>query len=195
MARKELVPIRVRIKRGVVDGQKQAIYPNFNLIDHAIRKGLPWSVYIDVEGIGWEYDKVNNIGKGDEFGTCVTCVPEDFAVASASLFPDDVTIMTELEYKEFYEGRVTMDEPDEVIDNQVVDGIIKRLQLNSLLSQQEKTEIKYKPGLTEREKIALDPSNDVLGIRKNKRKRWLDRKASLGLKIKQNLSDGVTPNE
>jgi len=75
----DLVPIRVIIRKGVSAGRNSSIYPNFNVIDPAIRRSIPWSLYIDQLGIGWHYDKIDNIGTGKETGACATCVPKDFA--------------------------------------------------------------------------------------------------------------------
>lgn len=189
----ELVPIKVRIG---LNSKRQHDYPNFNLVSSEVRKGMDWSNYIDAFGTGWHYDKVcghretdegndqvpmghrhRNTEVGVQFG--VMCVPEDFALEAESLFPNAVEILDEDELQSFYEERCTVFEPDEEIDKDVVDHLMMKQKLE---------DAGLLPAPTEAEKASrrrmLDKEQNVPGIRKNKRKRWADFKASRGVTIK-----------
>lgn len=158
----DLVPIKVTIRKGSNNGQRKLIYPNFNIIDESIRNGLKWSYYIDAYGTGWSYDKVENIGKGNETGACVTCVPKDFADAAISLFPLDVQILSESEMADFWDNRSHVYEPDEHVDIDALQAI----------------KLKEDLGVATPEKAnAINPLNETKGIRKNKNKKWVDFKA------------------
>lgn len=155
-----LVPIEVKIGRGLVNGKVQAIYPNFNKIDKVIRKGLDWSYYFDVEGIGWHYDMTDKLGEGVDpnlqFG--VTCIPKDFALASVLLFPTNVSILTEVQFEDFYDNKSHINDQINIIDIDAIQSIkIKR----DLGKKEDKDD-----------KDALDPDNDRPGIRKNYNKTW-----------------------
>ncbi len=167
---KDLVPIKVIVKKGFDEKTKQnrAIYPDFNQIDSVIRKGLPWSVFIDHEGISWHYNKINNIGTGEKEGRCVTCVPKDFAYAAVKLFSDEVSILTESEFEDFYDNKAHAHESDEIVD-------LETLQIIKL---------KEDLGLKTPEKVnALNPNHPAKGIKKNENKKWKDKKNKLNINI------------
>lgn len=166
--RQDLVPIRVRVKRGVKGGRKCAVYPEFNQIPSAIRQGVDWAVFIDTWGIGWHYDKVENIGSGRDEEYAITAVPEGFASAATELFPSDVRIISEAEAALFYEGRAHVRDEIERLDTEVLTAIAARVQLESLgVAPPPSVEI------MEARKRCLDPADqNKSGIRANLRRTW-----------------------
>lgn len=173
-----LVPLKIKVGLHEFDdgqGHKagHAKYPNFNLIDSAIRKGMDWSHYIDRYGIGMHYDKT--CGHREEsvdspFGEqcCCMCVPADFAAEAITLFPGVVSSMTGLEFEDFYNNKAHAHEPDEHVDKEVLEAIKAKEDLS--IAVPEKT-------------AAIDPLNPARGIRKNHNKHWADFKDKAGVNI------------
>ena len=176
MAKVNLVPIRVKIKHGAVGGGIKHIYPDFNLIAPSIRRGgMDWSIYFDFYGIGWHYDHLSGIGESDAYNPdpdiwfgC-TCVPEDFAIAAATLFPNDVEIIDEATFETFYNERAHIHEPAQFHDAEILEGIKARRDL----------------GITDTPEIlkALDPNDPTSGIRNNPVRFWEGCKLKTGLTI------------
>lgn len=173
-----LVPIKIKVGLHEFDDDKghkagHAKYPNFNLIGSPIRKGMDWSHYIDTHGIGMHYDKT--CGHREEsadspFGqqwACM-CVPADFANEAIAMFPNEVSIMTEAEFQDFYDNKAHAHEPDEHVDADVLTNI----------------KAKEDVGVAVPEKVvAIDPLDPARGIRKNLNKRWADFKIKAGVNI------------
>ena len=159
----KLVPIRVKIRVGVVGGRKQHIYPSFNNISASIRKTMDWSNYLDTHGLGWHYDKCCGFGETDDYNTeqevwyGATCVPEDFADAAVAL-GDDVEIITELQFREFYDDRAHSHEPEESYDLNTLQAIKVKQQLGR--------------GVNNSDRDAMDPDKPAPGIRRNHNKTW-----------------------
>ena len=89
MAR-NLVPLKVRIG---LHGNGHAKYPDFNSLKTIQDIGVDWSVYVDMYGDGWLYDKKSGHRDdtpdspfGQQWG--VLLVPEEFASEAAKAFPD-----------------------------------------------------------------------------------------------------------
>lgn len=170
MAR-ELVPIKVDI--GIKENG-QAKYPDFNTILPAIRHSMDWSKYVDVYGTGWHYDccghKEEESGSPHNHQMGMLLVPEDFAIAAIAAFPGVVSALTEAETEDFYDNHVAKNEPDEIIDTEVLQGIKLKKDLGV--------------DLTAQQEAALDPDKEERGIRKNKRKKFVDLKTQKGVTIK-----------
>ncbi len=166
-----LVPIKIRIKRGNRNGRVRNIYPDFNSIDSVIRKDMDWSYFVDANGIGLHYDKLDGFGEGtnpqEQF--CATCVPKNFADEAVALFPNDVEIITETAFEIFYNDRAHIQEPDEILDAEILQGIVAKRNLG----------LPAKPS----EDDALDPDKPCLGIRKNHNKTWARKKLKQGIAI------------
>ena len=176
MPKENLVPIKLllfRQRNGQVD------YPEFNRIDSDIRNDMPWSHYIDSFGIGWHYDKIENLGTGHDFGTCCTLVPKDFADAASLLFPDLVSIIDEAEWETFYDERCHAREPEEFLDTEVLQGIVARIDLEDRRAAPPPSQ-----SIVNRRAEALDPNDTAtMGIRKNENKTWALFKAKTNLTI------------
>lgn len=149
-----------------------AKYPDFNQVNINIRKGMDWAYYIDSFGIGMQYDKA--CGHKEEGNTpygmqcCMIAVPEDFADAALTLFPDDLTELTSDEFEDFYNNKAHAHEPVEHVDKDVLEAI----------------EQKEKLGLEVPEKKdAIDVNSEARGIRKNHNKIWADKKVKIGMDV------------
>ena len=172
----DLVPIQVKLYRRA---NSEADWPNFNLIDSSLRDNKPWSKFIDAAGIGWLYDKVENLGTGAEYGTACTLVPEGFADAAVQLFPTLVSILTEADFEIFHDTRAMIKSPIEHLDTDILQGIVARKQLEDL-------DVAPAPSqaIVEARAKCLDPSDqDHRGIRKNLKKTWNDNKAELNVTV------------
>ncbi len=171
-----LVPIKVILTRRP---NGEADWPNFNLINLAIRNGKPWSKFIDGNGTGWIYDKISNLGTGADHGTACTLVPENFADAAVQLFPDKVSIINEAEFDIFYGERAMIRMPTEFLDTDVLQGILARKQLEDLGEASAPS-----PEIVEARAKCLDPAEqNFRGIRKNLKKKWVDAKKELNVTI------------
>ena len=179
MSKINLVPIKVILKKR---DNGQVAWPNFNEIDSEIRRGQPWSHFIDNHGIGWHYDKVENLGTGAESGCAATLIPKEFADAAVGLFPELVSIVGEAEFELFYDERVTVDQPIEFLDTEMLQGIAARVQL-------EENGIAPAPSneITAARAKCLDPKEqNHRGIRKNMKKKWSDVKKELKVELHPN---------
>lgn len=170
---RNLVPIKIKI--GLKENGYQK-YPDFNQLDCVKNSGLDWSLYVDVQGAGWHYDK--QCGHKEEDFTSpfgiqwgVLIIPKVFANESLTRFPDVVTKLTEAKLSAFYDTRAHAHEPDEEIDNNILQGIKAKQDSNLPLTSDQES--------------ALDPSTETRGVRRNKKKRWTDYKKLKGIKIVQ----------
>ncbi len=149
-----------------------AKYPDFNQIDIEIRKGMDWCCYIDSFGIGMQYDKACGHKEAGDTPVgqqcCVIAVPEDFAIEALSLFPDDLTKLTSLEFKTFYNDKAHAHESADHIDQDVLDAITAKEGLSIAVPEKAN---------------ALDRDHPDRGIRKNDRKIWADFKKKVGVTI------------
>lgn len=167
-----VVPIKVQIGRKA-DGS--CLYPDFNQLACVQASGADWSHYIDTFGQGWCYD--NKCGHADidaesPEGTWygLLLIPAIFATEAAAMFPGQVSVLTEAQCESFYNGRHAVTFPDEEIDTEVLQGIKLKQDLGL--------------PLTANQTKALDPNDDTLGIRKNKKKTWTDFKSLRNLTVK-----------
>jgi len=170
MAR-ELVPLKVKI--GIKENG-QAKYPDFNQLQVVKDSGMDWSKYVDIQGLGWHYDKTSGHKEetvdspfGQQWGVLI--VPKVFVTEATTTFPDDCTKLTESELEDFYNNKAHAHEPDEKINEKVLQGIQMKQSLGL--------------SLTEQQIKALDPNDNTPGITKNKRKTWADFKSLVNVKI------------
>ena len=175
MPKTNLVPIKVILP---VRPNGHLDWPAFNELPTEVRQGLEWSRYIDQCGIGWHYDKVDNLGNGASHDTACTCVTEDFADAAIIAFPERVSRIDEVDFERFYDDRAHLHEETEVLDRDVLQAIRARVELEEKgVAPPPSSEI-----LTLRQQ-ALDPAAPQRGIRKNPRRRWADARELLGVTI------------
>lgn len=170
MAR-NLVPLKVKIG---LKPNGHASYPDFNRLNEVAEKGMDWANYVDTLGEGWMYDKISGHRDdtpdspfGQQWG--VLLVPAIFVEQATQAFPNECQELTETELEEFYETKVSVSEPDEIIDTEVLMAIKAKQDLGLTLTADQQS--------------ALDPNTPVRGIRKNPRKKWADHKASRNIEI------------
>jgi hypothetical protein len=173
MAKTDLVPIKVKVFLG--DDGKMA-WPNFGLISASIRASQDWATFVDSHGTGWIYDKVENLGLGDDHDTACALVPKAFADEAVAHFPTLVSITDEAAFEEFHNNRSLVKQPDQFLDKEEL------VALNALV-QLEAAGVAPAPSqaaLDERAKM-LDPTNqNARGIRKNVNKRYADARKTGG---------------
>jgi len=173
----ELVPIKVKIlrkAREMPNGKATVTndYPDFNSIDAKLRNNMDWCYFVDQFG-GWHYDRVSKFGEADDVDVNdphnnpdISCqyggllVPKDFAKEALKRFPDKVFELSEDLWEKFYNDRAHVDEPDEVINQRVIDIINAKKSLGLVMSS--------------RDRDAVDPDKPTPGITKNLRKNWKD---------------------
>lgn len=171
----DLIPIKVKIKYGLVNGEMRHIFPSFNEITAENRGNMDWSYFIDSHGTGWHYDHFSGIGEIDAvnpdsdvwFGC--TCVPKPFADEAASKFPGDVQVLTEVEFEDFFNNRAHKHEADNVVDKEVLASIKVREDLGMNVAAEKAK--------------AIDPNDPYPGVNKNLKKTWKDYKKKVGLTI------------
>ena len=182
----KLVPIRVKIRVGVVGGRKQHVYPPFNNIDAATRKNMDWSNYLDTHGIGWHYDKCCGFGESDSYNVDrdvwygATCVPEDFADAAVAL-GTDVEIITEAQFRTYYDDRAHIHEPEEHYDLDTLQAIKVKQQLGKKVNKSDQD--------------AMDPLKENSGIRRNDNKTWALYKTKKGIEIVDEYAESSESSE
>ncbi len=176
----ELTAIKVKIG---LKSDGSAKYPDFNTLP--VLKGIDWSMFVDREGLGWHYDKTSghkeetiDSPRGQQWGVLV--VPEQFAIEAVAAFPGECIRLTETELSMFYDNKAHWHEPDEVIDQKIVDGLRDTLGLMEKVgaNQTQIDNIKVKI------RKAIDPNDPEPGIKKNFRKKWADMKSSANVTIK-----------
>lgn len=175
-----LIPIRIKVVRGVAPGSKEArmLYPEFNNLPGEVRGHMDWTSFIDAHGIGMHYDNQSGFGVADDYNPdpdvqfCATLVPEDFAIAASQMFPDRVALLNEDDFEHFYDARAHPDEPEVHHDVPALQAIyyLERLEEMGKAPQPDEKEKK-------RRRDALDPNANVPGIRRNAARSYQDIKA------------------
>ena len=151
--------IKIKVVKGT-GTQPQMVHPSFSW------QGLPIAQVIDRDGIGMHYEVVNQIGNGATEMYALTSLPDDIAEAFALACPE-VTILTDLEAKAFWENNITVNDNVEILDTEVLQAIKLKQDLKIALNQDDLD--------------ALDSTKKKPGIRKNPTKLWNDYKALRGI--------------
>ena len=133
--------------------------------------------------LGWFYDQISghqddSIGSplGVQYG--MLGVSDKFANEAKQMWPDKIEILTEVQAEDFYNNRVTVNQPENRYDADELQGLYYELQLKKELAED------VEPVKT-RISMALNPENDVSGVRKNKTKIWTDLKTQKGIEVIQ----------
>jgi len=178
----ELTAIKVKIGLNVNGSAK---YPSFNNLPVVKAAGMDWAKYVDTQGLGWHYDKTSghqdetaDSPRGQQYGVLI--IPEQFAVEAEAAFPSECTRINEIELQDFYETKAHAHEPDDNIDEQVINS------LQATLNLMEKTGAKPAELTAMKAKIknAMNPNHQEPGIKRNKRKKWVDMKLNTNVTIK-----------
>jgi len=170
---RKLVPMKIKIGKQTNGHYK---YPDFNSLDSIRNSGMDWTVWIDSngDGNGWHYDQTsdhNNNTEDSPFGQRwgVVVVPKQFVIEAVDVFPNECSVLTEEELEDFYDNKAHINEPEELFDKDILEGIKLKKDLGLTL--------------TEDQLKALDPNDNTRGIRKNKRKKWKDFKEKADIEI------------
>ena len=169
---RELVAIKVRIG---LKPNGHAEYPNFNELGSVRKENMDWAIYVDQFGIGWQYDKTSGHKEHSEDSPAgmqwgMLLVPTDFAREAVEMFPDKVQITGEVEFEDFYDNKAHGHEPDEIVDERVLEGIRAKKEVGI--------------GLSPMQVRALDVEDDeVAGIKRNRTKKWGEAKGRFGVKV------------
>lgn len=172
-----MLPIIVKI--GTLPNGR-AKYPNFNLLATVQASGLDWSKYIDAFGSGWLYDEIGHKDDDDDsprdqqWGMIL--VPQLFATEAVAQFPTEVAVIDEVEASDFYNKRVAVRQPEQVIDTDIVHGIKLKQDLGI--------------PLTPDQVDALDPTKKTRGIVNNDMRLYADFKA----KFRYQLEPVIVPS-
>lgn len=185
---KNLVPIKVKIglhtayntDSGGNHSPGQAKYPDFNSMKTVKDSGLDWSIYVDVMGLQWHYDKKcghkeedNTSPAGMQWGMLI--VPKEFADQAINTFPDEISKLTEVELEVFYDKRAHAHESVNKVNTEALEEFDVQIRAGKTLSVEDKT----------RHAKAMNPNDDTPGITKNKKKKWQDFKELVGVEIVQ----------
>ena len=168
-----LVPLKVKIGLKADRRRRTHAYPPFNEIPEELRDGMDWCHFVDQYG-GWHYDTIGHDEEDSEsprgvwFGMLL--VPEAFANEAVTRWPEQCSILGEAQATQFYEGRVTINEPE----------IIEDLEALQIIAA------KRQAGIPEDESdiAALSLDNPRRGRTRNRRKKFADMLAMKGLRLK-----------
>jgi len=169
--------IRVTIGRS---SNGAAQYPNFNSLAVVSASGLDWSKYVDVKGMGWNYDKTSghddeNPGspRGQQFG--ILLIPEQFAVQAIAGFPATCTRLTETQCENFWDTKHAVEEEEELSDGRALEELEREHRMMLTLQGTPEAPSDVAEKLTKiRQKIkrALDPAHRARGVRNNPKSTW-----------------------
>ena len=139
---------------------------------------MDWSKWVDINGSGWLYDNENGHKAEDlayqspmgmQWGMLL--VPKQFADEAIAMFPDLITKLSETDCESFYNDRHANDFPEEEIDSEKLQAIKAKQDVGVTL--------------TAEDQLALNPTNNTSGIRKNESKKWVDYKILKGYNVVQ----------
>lgn len=115
-------------------------------------------MFFSKKGSGPNYNKVANLGRGDDFGEVIYVIPAANTDLILAAGLTDVAGMTEVELEDFWDNKSHANEPDQFEDEDALQAIAAKRQLGISESAQDVR--------------ALDPDDEHFGIRKNRRKSW-----------------------
>ena len=154
-------------------------YPDWNQLPLARVRGERPE---DHQIVKWHYDKTSGhddetVGspRGTQLGMMV--VTDTFATEAVAAFPGVVTIMTEVEARDFYENKAVIHLSADRVSADVLTGLKARRDLMVDLGQ---STVALDAQITK----ALDPDDAEPGVRKNPRKTFDELKTDTGLTIK-----------
>jgi len=123
--------------------------------------------------------KFHFIGQGDDVNPdpdtlyVGTCVPEKFAVLASQRFPNEVEILNEEEWADFYDNRAHVNDKEEFVDLEALQTLKLKKEFG-IVSAADDVKLQR----------ALDPEDSTPGIRRNKGRYWEDTKNIKRVKIK-----------
>lgn len=167
-----LKPIKVKLFPRRHANGKQSVWPDFrSFYDQnpmLFEEMLP-SHYFDKRGIGWHYDKVDNLGTGAPNGEAYTAIPE--AVADALIGAGLVERVTnEPDFESFWNSKAYAHLPEVQDDHETLQAIAAKRALGIAEDQDDIN--------------ALNPDHPSSGRRRNRKKTWADFKADRAITLK-----------
>ncbi len=180
----DLVPLKVTLRPNAKVNPKDPgiLYPDFNRIPSTARQGFRWQQFVDLNG-GPIYDKASGFGEQDpgspdpmEWHVCYV-VPEPFAREAATLFPNDVEVLTESELQTYYDSRsIAHLLPPEKIDSTVIDALRSKYGVPT-------GRLTADGSWDQADRESIDPTNPRAGIVKDPRASFTGFKTSKGFTI------------
>ena len=169
----DLVPIKVKIG---LRANGHADHPNWNL--------LPLANSVDPSTHmfhGWKYDKTSGHAEhtadsplGQQWG--VVLVTKQFAKEALEVFPELITVLTEVQLEDFWNNKVHA----HLTDNNVNVDALNALKLEKdLLDAINADTTAIKAKITK----ALNPNDITPGLKVNKQKTWTTAKTQLDITI------------
>jgi hypothetical protein len=171
---KDCVPIKVKIG---LRPNGHADHPNWNLLPLAATDNPATHMYY-----GWKYDKTSGHEEegpdspvGMQWGMIM--VSQTFATQAVATFPAIVSVLTEAEAQDFWDTRAHAHLPENRVNSELIADLNSEFQL--------RTASKLSTTVLEAKIIkALDPDDPEPGIIKDKTKKWVDAKTTLGINVK-----------
>lgn len=167
----ELIPLKVKIG---LRGNGNHKFPEFNLLPPAVRDNIDWSIFIDRFG-GWHYDQISGHDNEDVDSpqgnwNGMILVPNSFAQAAITQFPESCSILSETDAEKFYNERGHVRDPEIKEDTTILQAIVAKATLGIAQDQSDTN--------------ALDPDHPASGRRRNKKKTWSGFKTNQGITVK-----------
>lgn len=138
-------------------------HPDFNVLPSVIASDLDWSIYVDQNGSGWKYDCCGHEEEepGSPFGTWIgmLLVPAAFAAEAVNEYPGTISQLTSAEATAFYDDKHASGFDEEILDLDIIEGIIARDNITPSLGPR-----------TDHQDKAMDKNDDTPGVRLNRNK-------------------------
>ena len=174
-----LIALKYQAKRGL---NGKIVYP-FDNLKCVARSGIQvvgesprWAAYLKINGGCVRYDKVSTIDREDlGFGSpagywsVLILAPREFAEEAISV--PGVEALGLKEVQDFWEKRITADQPLEIYDSEILSALAAKKALGKKMNATDS--------------LALNPSSPIRGIRKNTEKKWVDFKSAHGIEIEE----------
>jgi len=184
----ELVPLRLKVRQGAgaPDAQGRVfnawLYPDLDAVPSELRGGVAWQAFIDRFGTHLidnccEFHEVDDYNTEHGMKYTGFLVPPEFADSAVARFPDQCEILSETEWEEFHDHRVTCHMPDEIVDANTLNAIRAKHGIPS-------GPLTPTAAMTAAERKAIDPNDPTPGVVKNTRKYWKDVKAKRQITIR-----------
>lgn len=186
----ELVALKVKIG---LHAHGAAKYPDFGQLPIVKASGADWSHWIDANGSGWHYSKCGHKEHEDDspFGEQwgMLLIPAEFATQAVAMFPEQCSVLNDVEAGEFYEQKCCRDMPEVKHDVDTLNGMAAEITLLKALSEnttgaEKAKHVKLLSDAMARAAKAIDPDHDAPGIKKNVDKSWDSHKAKRGYTVK-----------
>ncbi len=174
----DLVFIRVLIRS---TPEKPMKYPDFGALDGDVRDNQNWAVFMDRWG-GQHIDKKSKMKEADDVTPmglqhCMYAVPAKFALAAVNMFPEEVSILSEVDAAAFYDDRAHAHEDENRMDENKINYIRAKYGVEGNIFSADTKDWDAE------DLKALDPEDITPGIVKNVNKKFAGFKASKDINV------------